>query len=66
MGDQRVNPIGVATRIGEFKQVEPARAAAVGGTLRYPSIRGLESETKALGAPDLVELEDANGLAGSG
>ena len=29
-------------------------------------MRGLESETKALGAPDLVELGDANGLAGSG
>ena len=66
MGDQQVNPIGVATRIGEFKQVEPALAAAVGGTLPYPSMRGLESETKALRAPDLVELGDASGLAGSG
>ena len=53
-------------RIGEFKQVELARAAAVGGTLRYPSMRGLECETKALRALDLVELGDANGLAGSG
>ena len=66
MGDQRVNPIGLATRIGDFKQVEPARAAVVGGTLRYLSMRGLEHETKALRAPDLVELGDANGLAGSG
>lgn len=29
-------------------------------------MRGLEYETKALRAPDLVELGDANGLAGSG
>ena len=50
-------------RVGEFKQVEPARASAVGYTLRYPSMRGLESETKVLRAPGLTEPGDANGLA---
>ena len=50
-------------RIGEFKQVESVRASAVGCILRYPSMRGLESETKVLRVPGLMGLGDANGLS---